>query len=358
VLRVTLDNAKQLCVSVFLRHGFSEEDAWATSEEIIEAEGRGRWLHGLEEVPELIAWASQRPAELVRDSPCAAHLVGYGTNGPLLARRGMDLAIQKAGEVGIGIVGVKTDHATFCTVGANVRRAARAGFVALSWSAAGSRVAPWGGIDPVLGTNPFGIGLPTGGAPLVLDMGTTEITSREIRRAKAYGYEIPLGVAVDASGTPTTSAREAWEGAMLAFGGHRGSGLAIAIELLGGAFVGAATGRGDGSERGMVFLAMRPDLFVPMDEYLSEATQVMERIAKSRPKAGVENVLLPGQPGDALWARAEREGIDVPDALWSDLQSLAESGNDPGRRWKDPGTRWHQLWDRRRSEIASGVVSG
>jgi uncharacterized oxidoreductase len=142
---------------------------------------------------------------------------------------------------------------------------------------------------------------------------------------------------------------------MLAFGGHRGSGLAIAIELLGGAFVGAATGRGDGSERGMVFLAMRPDLFVPMDEYLSATTQVLERIAKSRPKAGVESVLLPGQPGDALWARAEREGIDVPDALWSDLQSLADSGNDPGSRWNDPDTRWRQLWDRRQSEIALRV---
>jgi LDH2 family malate/lactate/ureidoglycolate dehydrogenase len=350
-----LDEAKQLCVRVFLKQGFSEEDAWATSEEILEAEGRGRWLHGLEEVPDLVTWASERQPELVRDSPCAAHLVGYGTNGPLLARRAMDLAIQKAGEVGIGIVGVKTDHATFCTVGANVRRAAQKGFVAVSWSAAGSRVAPWGGIDPVLGTNPLGIGLPTAGGPLVLDMGVTEITSREIRRARAYGYEIPPGAAVDASGRPTTSAREAWEGAMLAFGGHRGSGLAVAIELLGGPFVGAATARGDGSERGMVFLAMRPDLFVPMDEYLSAATQVVERVTQSRPRAGMERVLLPGQPGDAAWDRAQREGIDVSNALWGDLQSLAESGNDPGSRWNDPSTRWRQLSDRRRSEIALRV---
>jgi L-2-hydroxycarboxylate dehydrogenase (NAD+) len=350
-LRVSLDEARELSARVFLKHGYSEADALATSEEIVEAEGRGRWLHGLEEVPDLVTWASSTPPELVRESACAAYVLGRETNGPLLARYSMDLAVRKARDAGIGIVGVKSDHATFCTVGFNVRRAARTGYVALSWSAAGARVAAWGGIDPVLGTNPLAIGIPTESAPLVLDMGLTEVTSREIRRARAYGYEIPVGVAVDASGAPTSSAREAWDGAMLAFGGHRGSGLGVAIELLGGPFLGAATRRGDGSERGMVFVAMRPDLFVSIDDYLSGVTEVVDRIARSRTRHDQTAVLLPGQRGDALWDRAQREGVDIPESLWSDLESIAETGHDPGDRWNEPGTRWLELADQRTAQI-------
>ena len=149
---------------------------------------------------------------------------------------------KKAKSNKIGIVGVDNKF-PFILAGYNPRRAAHQGLIGISWSVAFSKVAPWGSADPLMGTNPLSVAIPSMDGPIVLDMAITEIAAAEIRRCNKLGISIPEGVAISKEGYPTTYPKEALEWAMLPFGGYKGSGLGMVIELLGGPFVGAKAGK-------------------------------------------------------------------------------------------------------------------
>jgi LDH2 family malate/lactate/ureidoglycolate dehydrogenase len=178
----------------------------------------------------------------------------------VVAALAMNLALRKARESGIAIVGARNRWPWF-VAGHQLRRAAEAGFIALTWSAGVSILAPHGGVRPVFGTNPLGVAVPAADGPIVFDTAMTAGPASALRDAKKTGQPLPDGVAVDAHGHPTTDPDEGRKGALLPFGGHRGSGLAMMVELLGGAWVGAKTGKGIAGPRGFVILVAAPDLF-------------------------------------------------------------------------------------------------
>jgi LDH2 family malate/lactate/ureidoglycolate dehydrogenase len=287
-MRLGYATAMELLDDIFLAAGFSPDESSICTKEILDAEWRGKRSYGLELVPHVASWRAQKHGEpeVGHEGPASAFVEGNDGLGPVVAAFAMDLALKRARTAGVAMVGVRNKW-PWLTGGYHVRRAAEEGFVAATWSAGVSIVAPHGGIRPVFGTNPFAIAAPSAGGPVVFDSAVTAAPASALRDAKRRGEPLPEGVAVDRAGRPTRDPVAARKGAMLPFGGHRGSGLAMMIELLGGAWVGGKTGTSHGGPRGFVYLVAGSGLF----GFGSEFPDVAEGLVR-------DVVAAAGQPTD------------------------------------------------------------
>jgi LDH2 family malate/lactate/ureidoglycolate dehydrogenase len=324
---VSVADLEALCRAAFAAHGFGAEAADVCTREVVEAECRGRRSHGVAMVPRLLAAAKPDAGTPTRtlDSPTLAHIDGNGAPGPLVSEIAMDLAIAKA-EAGSGAaVGVRND-AVFLTAGYQPRRATERGLVALVVGVAAPKLAPWGSAAALIGTDPLGLAVPAEPEPLVLDMAIGALKPPDVRIAEQRGESLPDGVAIAADGTPTTDPAAALEGALLPFGGHRGSGLGIMIELLAGALVGAHTGPLPGPARGALFVALRPDSFGFGAEFADAVREFAEWVRDSPPRAGAERVLMPGDRAAASAAAARRDGLELAENA---LEKLRAAGAGP-----------------------------
>jgi LDH2 family malate/lactate/ureidoglycolate dehydrogenase len=208
---------------------------------------------------------------------------------------------------------------------------ARAGLVVIHAVAAPRAVAPFGGARPALGTNPIAFRFPTVGDPLVIDMGTSAFMGTDLQFRARLGVPIPEGVAVGPDGRPTTDAATARRGTLLPFGGpeggYKGFGLALAIDALGALTVGT---RPADAVSGYVFIAFKPDLFVPPDEYRREVSKRIDMIKATPRQTGIAEIRIPGERGYATRARLMREGIEIDRKIHDALGRLA--GGELGHR--------------------------
>lgn len=322
-MKLSLDEFRDRCQQVFEAAGYQPAEAEATAREVADAEARGIDSHGASIIPEIVEWGEHERGEpkVEKENPVSAFIRGNGTIGPLVAEQAMDLAMEKAEEAGIGIVGVN-NRTPFITAGYHPRRAAENGVIGMNWSAANSKVALHGSADPLIGTNPLGIGIPADGFPLVLDMAVTKTAAADIRKADRAGEEIAEGWAVDEDGAPTTDPAEAIAGAMLPMGEHKGSGLGVMIELLGGAWVGGKTGTDVDGNRGMVFLAMQKGLFVSNDQFRERMESFVEEVHGAEPRHGFEKVMLPGEPEEQAFQSSVEHGIEIEEDVIEQLRDL------------------------------------
>jgi len=201
-----------------------------------------------------------------------------------------------------------------------VEMAARAGLIGIHTVAAPPMVAPLGGARPVLGTNPIAFGFPLDGDPLVIDLGTSAFMGTELQFRQRLGIPLPEGVALDAHGRPTTDAGAARGGAILPFGGHKGYVLALAMHALGVLGGGMADREGGG----YLFIAFRPDLFVPLDDYRHALAAEIAAIKATPRQQGVDEIRIPGERAYRERARLTREGIEIDRRIQDALTKLAE----------------------------------
>ena len=319
---VSVAELEALCRAAFAAHGFDAEAADVCTREVVAAERRGRRSHGVAMVPRLLAAAEPDAGTPTRtlDSPTLAHIDGNGAPGPLVSEIAMDLAIAKA-EAGSGAaVGVRND-AVFLTAGYQPRRAAERGLVALVVGVAAPKLAPWGSAEALIGTDPLGVAVPAEPEPLVLDMAIGALKPPDVRRAERRGESLPDGVAIAADGTPTTDPAAALEGALLPFGGHRGSGLGIMIELLAGALVGAHTGPLPGPARVPCSSPCGPTRSASAPSSPTRCGEFAERVRDSPPRAGAERVLMPGDRAAASAAAARRDGLELEESALAKLRA-------------------------------------
>jgi L-2-hydroxycarboxylate dehydrogenase (NAD+) len=202
----------------------------------------------------------------------------------------------------------------------------REGYVGVAMTNTEPAMPPYGGAEPVLGTNPIAVGIPTD-PPFNLDMSTSAIARGTVLRAKENGERLPEGVALDADGEPTRDPEAALEGTILPFGGPKGSGLAIAVEILAGGLVGAAMGEdvtgtyhtADPCTKGDFFLVVDPAALG--DGFAERATAFVKELKAGRTAAGFDEVRL---PGEASVARADADRVTVDDDVWETALELAD----------------------------------
>jgi uncharacterized oxidoreductase len=201
-------------------------------------------------------------------------------------------------------------------------------------------VVPWGGRQARLGTNPLAVGVPTaGGQPLVLDMTTSVVAEGKVRVLRNRGEGVPEGWVVDAEGRPTEDPAAFYgppRGSLLPFGGaagHKGYGLNLVVELLGGALSGAGcAGQSRRNGNGALLLVLDISHFVPLEDFYQEMEEFAAFVKSSPRAAGFDEILLPGEMEARQRRRREREGIFVEEETWQQIVAC-------GRRfgWKESG---------------------
>ena len=251
----------------------------------------------------------------------SAMIDGAGNNGYVTSLIGIDKAIDFARSSGVGVVGIRNTWFSG-RLAYYVERAARAGFIAFHTASTQARVAPSGGIDRIFGTNPVAFAFPCDPEPLVIDFGTGMTTWGNVLLRRKLQQPLDPGSAVDAQGHPTTDPSMALEGAFLPWGGHRGYGLALVVQVL-AILAGGKMVAQEVTDSGFFFLVIDPALLGAPDDFRRQVGELVAHIEASRPAPGTERVRVPGRGSLAKRAKAEASGqIEVDDAVYETLVAL------------------------------------
>ena len=245
---VTPERLKEAISAVLTGVGASTEEAPLVAESLIQAEMRGTDTHGLPYLKLLVERVDARMVALptrvtvLKEEGATVLLDGGNGIGQVAGWTAMETSIRKAREFGIGLTLVRnTNNLGFLAF--YTLHAAAQGFVGMTMANANAAISPWGGAEAFFGTNPLSIAVPGEGTPIALDMSSSVVARGKIRKAHRQGEPIPLGWALDESGTPTTDPSAALKGTLLPIGGPKGYGLALMVDVLAGMLSGAAFGQ-------------------------------------------------------------------------------------------------------------------
>jgi (2R)-3-sulfolactate dehydrogenase (NADP+) len=315
------------------RAGANAGMAVATAQALIEADAQGLGSHGVARVPQYAAHlkngraVGDAVASVIRSRGGAALVDAAGGLAFPACALAVAEAIRRAREFGVSFVGVTNSH-HFGVAACHLAPVAAVAMVGLALGNSPAAMAVAGGRHPVLGTNPVAAIFPRkNGAPLTIDLSLSQAARGKVMIAAKEGRPIPFGWALDADGKPTTDARAALAGSMLAVGGDKGATLALVVELLACALTGAAMGfeadsflvdEGNRPGVGQAFLVIDPAALAGMPVYLERVESLIAEMEKD------PGVRLPGYRRDALSAAAARDGIEIDPALHRRLLELAD----------------------------------
>jgi delta1-piperideine-2-carboxylate reductase len=323
---VPLDTVHRLGTDALLALGFDDAEAAVTIDHLVDCELRGLSYAGLARILSIADRYAHTPRtddamRITRETPVSAQLDGGDRIGYVVGRRATEISIEKATASGLAVVGAnRTWYTGMLSYYAEMITGA--GMVAMIASNATPWVAPYGGTEARFGTNPVCFGFPTGEVPVIWDIGISEIIHAQAVLAHRTGRELPAGTAYDAAGNPTTDPVAALSGAFVAWGGHRGSGLGIAVQLL-GVLAGSPPLPPQLAEFGMFVLALQPDLFGPAEDFERRVREYTDAIRTTRPADAGVAVRMPFERSAAV--RAERRaagGVDVEPAVLEALDAL------------------------------------
>jgi LDH2 family malate/lactate/ureidoglycolate dehydrogenase len=313
-------------------------DAGTVAGCLIKAELRGVDSHGMVRLPVYArrvqaGVVNARPDVRAVPSATAAVLVdGDNGLGPVVGARGMAAAVDLARQHGTGFAGVRNSN-HFGPAAYYVEQAIAEGCIGLAISNAPPNMAPFGGRQRFLGTNPVAIGVPAGDEPpLIFDASTSVVARGKIILAAQDTNAIPEGWAIDPDGYPTTNAEEALAGAVLPFGGPKGSAISFLIDIFCGVMTGASFALHLNTLEnlsaiqnvGHVFAAVRIDLFLPAAEFRRRMDEILRMLKASPPAPGYERVLGPGEIELAHEQRHRQSGIVLARSVVSQLTALGE----------------------------------
>jgi len=333
-IKVSAKQAEDFCVECFLKFGVPKEDAENIADHLILANLRGVDSHGIIRVPYYVEGIRQglvQPSSEVRvveESSNIALLDGGNGLGIPIATRATNLAIDKAKLTGVGVVGVRNlGHVGMLAY--YLKRAIKHGFIGFACVNAPAVMIPWGGRENIFGTNPMCLGFPIDEEnSIILDMATSGIARFKIMVAARRGKKIPEGVALDKQGKPTTDAKEALDGYLLPFGGYKGYGLVLAIEILTSALLGALQSKyievHPSTQGGFFITVIDIGRFRDYEEYKKDILHLISNLKSCPPMDGFTEVLLPGEIEEREAEKRRKEGIPIEEATWRELVKLAK----------------------------------
>jgi L-2-hydroxycarboxylate dehydrogenase (NAD+) len=262
-----------------------------------------------------------------KETALSARINGNQNHAMVVANKALEVVLEKAKSMGLAIVGTHNTSTSSGAIGYIASEITRQDFVGLVFSSSPPRVAANGSYEPIFGTNPLAVGIPARPTPIVLDMTTAAMAFYGLVEAKTAGDKIPDDVAYDAEGGRATDPAMAMAGALKCFDrGHKGSGLAMIIEILGGPLVGAAcAGVGDPKKNwGHLLLAVDPDLLGDREQFISNVNTLIERVKGTKKLPGVEEIFVPGERGNRLTEQIRATGtIEIEDKLLEELRKAA-----------------------------------
>jgi delta1-piperideine-2-carboxylate reductase len=326
-VRLPLQEATALAEAALIRLGHEVKDASVAARHLIDAELRGLGYAGfgrLVSISERIKKCgySRQKIAITKETSVSAHIDGGDHLGLVVAMRATEIAISKAEESGVAIVGASNTWYTGM-LSYYAERTLEHDLVVMIASNGTPRVAPFGGTERRYGTNPICFGFPSAVHPVVWDISTSALSHAAVMFDRRLGRKLGEGLAFDSEGKPTTDPIEALAGAFSAWGGHRGSGLGIVVQLL-GMLAGSAMLPGDLRDFGFLIIAIRPDLLTSLDEFKIKVAQYAEVIQATRPIEGGERPRMPFDRSRNERAERVAKGfIDIPDPIHAAVAAIA-----------------------------------
>ncbi len=340
--RVSLKTLQEFVSNVLRSVNASDEQSRIFAKALIWSDQIGRPTHGVWRLP---AYTKRIGLGLIK-CPCepeysnenSAVTVMNGDQGigHYVGHKAMMRSIDMAKEFGVGVVGVKNSN-HFGTSAYYVQLAAEQGMIGIALSNSISKVAPYGGIKAVFGTNPFAFGAPRrNGKSMMLDMATTAIAGAQVMKYAEQGKELPEGIAIDRQGNSISDPNKVDEGALLPFGGAKGYGLSLMIEILSSVLTGAMfssevnsmfTNYKEPGKNGHFFMAIDISRFLDIDTYYERMEQLVELVKDSSTVEG--NVMIPGETRWEQYEYNQKNGVPLDPATVKALNGLSELYNIP-----------------------------
>jgi LDH2 family malate/lactate/ureidoglycolate dehydrogenase len=342
---VQSDQLREFATQVFMKHGLPRDEAYIVADHLVEADLRGVYSHGVIRIEPYTARfkagaMNPRPnMQIVRETPGTALLDGDDGTGQIVGVRAMEIAIKKAMEVGVGYVGVRhSNHFGTCAYYAQM--AAANDMIGIAATPGGTNImAPWGGITPLLGNNPFAVAIPAGKEhPIVLDMAQSVVARGKIAHAVKTGSPIPPTWALNRFGEPTTDAKEGYAGLVQPVGGYKGYGMSFVIMALGSILNGGCFGTGmpvfdDGIKPnlnvGHICQAIDIRVFMDPAEFKGKMDEAIRDMHGAELARGVERIYV---PGEMEWLKREeriKSGVPIAAGVWKDLEAASRETGVP-----------------------------
>lgn len=318
-MKLSLDDAKALAVAFLVRHGMSGDYAGIVADHLVYASLAGHDYAGLSRLVPIAENLRTRgqggTVTVLHETDKSALIDGANVIGYVTALVGMDKAIALAKKSGVGIVGVNNSWFSGM-LRYYVERASNEDMVAIHAANSTARVAPHGGMDRLLGTNPISFAFPAQGGPMVIDFATASIAWGDVIYHQQTGKPLPENRSLDHRGLPTTDPLAALAGAFLPWGGARGSSLSVVVQAL-GILAGSDPIIADAGKWGYLFVAIDPSLLLPVEEFKGRITVLRDSIEASRPAPGTEAVRAPGSSSSEAMRQGRARGwIEVADEVY------------------------------------------
>lgn len=325
-----------LAVDILVQAGFPQDDAHLIADSLVEADRNGIGTHGLSRLNLYIERAEKGvlnktpEIKVLRDNKSAVVIDADNGMGILACKKGIDLITEKAKSTGIAMAAIRhSNHLGALSYVADLIQ--RKGFIGFVSSNTSPIMAPYGGKEPVLGNNPFSVGIPYR-PPIIFDTALSITARGKIIMAQREGKAIPHGWAINKEGHVTTDAQEALLGAVLPLAGHKGYGMALIIDILSGVLTGASYGQNVGSfvppdfskplDFGHILIAIDIDSFMDREEFNERLSHLVTTIKGSDPAHGFSRILIPGEGRFERSTLAAQEGIKLENSTIEKLKEL------------------------------------
>lgn len=327
-MRIALDELKNLTRKAILKYGYSEEETDVIQEVLLYAQLRGNNQGVVKLTGKGIPKRENATGpKIVKETPVSALFDGNKTHAMLVLNKVTETAIEKAKKNGIGIVGNFNCAESTGAMGYYVNKISKESLIGIAYASAPLQTtAPFGSTEALLCTNPMAFGIPTENDPVLLDMSTSEMAYYGLIEAKMANRTVDEGIGYDKDGNPTQDPGEIMSGALKTFGGHKGSGLALIVQIFAGAWVRADSFKTGSDNAGNLMMAIDPEMLTPKDAFIKEVSSIIKRVKSARKAPSVSEILIPGESSNQFNKAVLESGeIEIEDNLYNELTKVATS---------------------------------
>lgn len=326
-MKIPIQELEDLCKKALSKYGYSDDESTVILEMLMYAQMRGND----QGIVKLIGAGmpknekAKKPT-VEKETPSTAIINANLSMEAIAMEEAVEMVIKKAAEMGIAIVGTHTGDGSSGAVGYWSRKVADAGFIGLTMSSYPYGMVPaHGSYEPLFCTNPMAWAVPTDEGPIVLDMSSSGISYYGLIEAKTQGIQVADGLGYDKEGNETTDPARIMEGAIRPFDrGFKGAGLALMVQIIGGALVGGDF-LNESDHDGNVVIAIDPDALIGTERFIEETTKIANAIRESKRLAGVDEVMVPGERGDRIRQQIlDSNEIEIEENLLMSLREFAE----------------------------------
>jgi LDH2 family malate/lactate/ureidoglycolate dehydrogenase len=328
-MKISINDLKDLTLKALSKYGYTSEESQIISDVLLYAQLRGN----NQGIVKLIGKGIPKNKEagdikVVKETKLSALLDGNNNQGMVVTKQAVEMAIARAKEHGFGIVGFNHTASSTGAIGYFANQIAQQNLLGFVFAGSPPTVNFHGSYEPMFGTNPLAIGIPTDTDPIVLDMATSAMAYFGLVEAKTAGRSIPSGITYDQSGNDTTDPAVAMDGAIRPFDkSYKGASLSLMVEILTGPLV-AASYVGITPEKGWgnLVYAIDPAMLVDINEFKAQVSSLADKVRNSKKLPNVDRIYMPGERGNLnTKINTDAGQIEVEDNLLSELRKVCEN---------------------------------